>query len=799
MFDLLSDLRQGLRALLKERAQTALIVGTLALAIGATTVGFSFADLAVFRGLPVANPDRAVVLFAVDPRTGNERSYVTLSDFVDYRARSQTTVDLSAFIVDRATLIDRGQASALDVGRVTGEYFTVFGLPAAAGRLLQTGDDAPGAAPVIVLAHAYWSRVLGGDPHVVGTTMQVAGISHTVVGVASPDLEFGTLSIIDAWLPLPIDAAAPRVNRRVRVVGHLREGVSVATAAAELRTIGDQLATEHPETNAGWRARLAPISDAAGGDSFWLIVALLTTCVGLVLIVACANVANVLLVRATARRRDVAIRAALGASRVRIVRQLLIEGLLLSAASAAAAVPVGQALLGLIRSVDTQSGLQQLFFDVHELGFVSLVALSAPLLFALAPALQLARIDVRGELAAGGTRVGSVRHRGRSVLVVLQIAVAAVLLCVSGLAVRTAINVSRVETGLVTAGMLKFSVDLDAQQYPDAEAIPARIADLRSRLASIAGVRAVGVFDRLPVIWGAPTVSLSFDAAPPPSDGSGPWALAAEAQSGSLAAAGIRIIEGRDFRPEEGADAATALMSHTAALRYFGGTRAALGKTMTVVRGEERVTRTIVGVVTDITSGDIELGPQPYIWAPLGAARRVGFLVSGTADAQSLAAAIRQEAQAALPMTPVEELETYDAALYRLVASDFVIIGVLAGFALLALILAAVGLYGVVAFSAQQRRAEFSTRVALGAQTRDVLAIVFGQAFRLLAVGVSVGLAAGLLAATAMRSVFLGVEPLDPVNAIGVVGLLSLVTLAASVVPALRARRVDLVRALRAE
>ena len=429
----------------------------------------------------------------------------------------------------------------------------------------------------------------------------------------------------------------------------------------------------------------------------------------------------------------------------------------------------------------------------------SLVALSAPLLFALAPALQLARIDVRGELAAGGTRAGSPRHRGRSVLVVLQIAVAAVLLCVSGLAVRTAINVSRVETGLVTAGVLKFSVDLDAQQYPDAAAIPARIADLRSRLSSIAGVRAVGVFDRLPVIWGAPTVSLSFDAAPPPADGSGPWALAGEAQSGSLAAAGIRIVDGRDFRPEEDANVEVALLSRTAALRYFGSTEAALGKTMTVVRGADRVTRTIVGVVTDITSGDIERGPQPYVWAPLGAARRVGVLVGGSADAQSLAAAIRREAQAALPMTPVEELEPYDAALYRLVASDFVIIGVLSGFALLALILAAVGLYGVVAFSAQQRRAEFSTRVALGAQTRDVLALVFGHAFRLLAVGVSVGMAAGLLAATAMRSIFLGVEPLDPVNVIGVVGLLGLVTVAASVVPALRARRVDLVRALRAE
>ena len=798
MFDLLTDLRYGLRAAFQERAQTALIVITLALAIGTTTVGFSFADLAVLRGMPINDPDRAVVLFAVDPRTGNDRSYVTLADFADYRARSQTILQLAALDVGRATLIERGQASVLDVGRVTGDYFPIFGLAPRLGRHLQAGDDRPGAPPVVVLSDAYWSRITNRDPNVLGRSLQLGTTSYTVVGIASPTMEFGTLATIDAWVPLAIDPAAPRANRRVRVLGQLKPDATLATAAAEFQAIGDALAREYPATNSGWRARLAPISEAAGASGFWLIVTLLTVSVGFVLAIACANVANILLVRATARRRDVAIRAALGASRFRIVRQLLIEGALLSMASAALAIPVGQGLLSLIRSVDTQSGLQQLFFDIHELGFVSLVALAAPVMFALAPALQLARIDVRGELAAGGTRTVSARSRGRSTLVVMQVALAAVLLCVSGLAVRTAINVSHVEPGLVTDGALKFAIELDAQQYPDAAGIPARLTDLRTRLSSLPGVRDVALFDRLPVIGGAPVVSLMLDATPPPADGSGPWALSTEAHAGSLRAMGVRVIDGRDFLPQE-QTAAVAILGRSAAVRYFGDGRNAVGKTVTVARGGEQTKREIVGVVSDVTSGDIERGPQPYIWLPLSNVRRAGFVVIGSGDPEALSVAIRQTVHAALPTTPVEELETYDAALRRLVASDLVIIGVMAGFAAFALVLAAVGLYGVVAFTAQQRRAEFSTRVALGAQTRDVLSLVFRHAFRLSAAGLTVGMIGGLMAASGMRAVLIGVEPLDPLNVIGVAGLLGVVTLAASLVPALRARRVDLVRALRAE
>jgi putative ABC transport system permease protein len=798
MFDLLTDLRYSLRAAVQERAQTALIVITLGLAIGTTTVGFSFADLAVLRGLPVSDPDRAVVLFAVDPRTGDDRRYVTLADFADYRARSQTTSHLAALINDRATLIERGQASVLDVGLVTDDYFTIFGLAPSLGRHLQAGDDRPGAPPVVVLSDAYWSRVTNRDPAILGRTLQLGSAMHTVVGVASPAMEFGTLATIDAWMPLTIDPAAPRVDRRVRVLGRLKPDVPLATAAAEFQSMGDALASEHPATNTGWRARLAPIAEAAGSANFWLIVALLTVSVGFVLAIACANVANILLVRASARRRDVAIRAALGASRFRIVRQLLIEGVLLSMAGAALAIPVGQGLLALIRSVDTQSGLQQLFFDIHEVGFVGLAALAAPLMFALAPALQLARLDVRGELAAGGTRAVSARTRGRSALVVVQMALAAILLCVSGLAVRTAINVSRIDPGLVTDGAMKFAIELDAHQYPDAAAIPARVSDLRARLTSLPGVRDVAVFNRLPVIGGAPVASLMLDATPPPADGSGPWALSTEAHAGSLPAMGVRVLEGRDFRPEEREASTVALMGRSAAIKYFGDIGSAVGKTITVVRSGEQTRRTIVGVVSDVTSGDIEQGPQPYVWLPLSNVRRVGVAVIGTGDPEALAVAIRQTVHAALPATPVEELETYDAALNRLVASDLVIIGVLAGFAGLALVLAAVGLYGVVAFAAQQRRAEFSTRVALGAQTRDVLSLVFSHAFRLSAVGLAVGMLGGLLAALGMRAVLIGVEPLDPVNVATVVGLLAAVTIVASLVPAIRAARADVVQLLRA-
>jgi putative ABC transport system permease protein len=801
MFDALTDFRHAVRAARKAGSQTVLIVSMLALTIGTTTIGFTFLDLAVLRGMPVDDPDRVVYLFAVDPRTGNDRAYVTQGDFADYRARSRTTENLAAFEYGRGPLIEGGAVTALDIGRATADYFAAMGQSPRMGRYFVDGDDRPGAAPVAVVAHAYWRDVMGADPGVLGRVLQLGRQAHVIVGVAGPEMEFGTLAVIDVWVPLTIETGA-RSARRTRVIGRLAPGRDFAAAAAEFAVIGDGLAREYPDTNAGWRARLAPISEATGGRNFWVIIALFSLAVILVVAIACANVANVLLVRATALGRDVAIRAALGASRLRVVRAIVFEGLLLSVASGLLAVPLAEGLLRIIRSIDGEPALQQLRLDWHELGFIASIVLIAPIIFAVVPARQVARTDVRSALAAGGTRVVSSGRRSRSVLVVAQVALAVVLLITSGLAVRTAINISGADTGLRTEHVVKFELELDAEQYPDPSVVPAALDDVRGRLAALPGIRAVGVFDRLPVIQGGSTASLAIGDETAPADGSGPWALVGRTRAQSLDALGVRLLDGRDLPPDASAAARVALISREAARRYYGGSSAALGKTLTVIHADmPSVPREIIGVVTDTAGGDIALGPQPYVWIDLGDVRRVGFVLAAIdpTHAGTLAPGVRETVRAVLPTTPVERLEGYTAALDRLIASDLVIISMLVGFAGLALVMAAIGLYAVVAYSAGQRRAEFSTRVALGARGADVIRLVVGDAARLLMPGLGIGLAGGLLAGFGMRSALIGVEPMDTFTLTVVIGLLALVTVVASLGPALRASRVDLVTSLRAE
>jgi hypothetical protein len=376
------------------------------------------------------------------------------------------------------------------------------------------------------------------------------------------------------------------------------------------------------------------------------------------------------------------------------------------------------------------------------------------------------------------------------------------MLVTSGLAVRTAMNIKAADTGIRPDHVVKFELELDDEQYPDAGVVAAAIEDVRGRLAGLPGVRAVGVFDRLPVVQGGTTASLSIGGEAAPRDGGGPWALVGRTRAGGLEALGIQLIDGRDLPTDEAAARRGALVGLQTARRYFGGASAALGRTIRVVHPEiAPVVREIVGVVTDVAGGDIAQGPQPYVWITLEHVRRVGFAISVADDAHAarLAPAVREAVHAVVPTTPVERLERYSAALDRLLASDLVIISMLVGFSLLALVMAAVGLYAVVAYTADQRRAEFGTRVALGAGRADVMRLVVGDAARMLFAGLGCGLAGGLLVGYGMRNALIGVEPVDGVTLTTVVVVLALVTILASLVPAVRASRVDLVTSLRAE
>ena len=805
MFDITRDLRTAWRSLARAPGTSALIIATLGVALGATTVGFAFADLAVIRGLPVDDPARGVWLFAVNPRRGNNRALPSLADFADLKQSSRQLERLAAFSQGRATLIEHGRASVLDVTRVTADFFAALGQRPAIGRTIGEGDDRAGAPPVAMLSHRYWQEVYGGSPSAVGRTLQIGRDLHEIVGVTSPEMAFGSLAMVDAWLPLTVDAVVARPAPRVRVLGRLRAAADFDAAAAETAAIGERLAQAHPDTNEGWRQRLVPIREATGGRNFWIVIGLFVLAVALVLAIACVNIGNLLLARATARRRELAVRLALGAPRFRIVRQMLVEGLLLALAGGVLAVPIAAGVLRAIRTVDTDPGLQQVAFDVHELTFIASIAFAGPLLFSLLPALLATRGNLRDGLGAPGTRAVTASARGRSVLVAMQLALAVVLLTVSGLAWRSTVNLLFVETGIRSASLLKFDIAFDLEQYPDEAAVPPAIESLATAIATLPGVQHVGVFDRMLILQSPSATTLSVPGVQAAPGGAKPWAIWNRMRQGSLTAMGVPLLAGEwPTASQHAADARVAVISREAARRYFGSPQAAVGQRLGLIESEgPRAGRVleyqVAGVAGDVITGDPADGMPPRVWTPLGTVRRVSVAVQTAGRPAESSAAVREAAARVIPLIPLEGLEPFDVEAARQESSNLIVLAILAGFALLALLLAATGLYGVVSYAVSRRAAEFATRFALGAQPRDVLGMVLIQSLRLLAAGLGVGLALGLALCVAIQGMFFGVSPLDPLNTAGVILLLTAVTLAAAVIPARRAARTDLTTALRAE
>jgi predicted permease len=495
-----------------------------------------------------------------------------------------------------------------------------------------------------------------------------------------------------------------------------------------------------------------------------------------------------------------AVRLALGAGRFRVARQLCIEGLLLSGAAGALSLPLGELGLRAIRAVDAEPALQQMSIDSHEVLFVSALALLGPLLFSLAPALTALRSDLRSVLHAGSTRVIGAGGRMRATLVVLQLALASMLLVAAGLAVRSQARLAGLDVGLRLDRALTFTASLPEEAYATPASVRAVREALLARIAAIPGVVRAQAADALPVLQDGRLVSLEFDDREPVGAADRPWAHAMAVDDSFLGALDVPLVHGRWLTRDDVERAApVALIGREAASRYYGPIDRAVGRRIAVAdRGGSRALE-IVGVVADVQTRDLERGPQPQLWTPLAEARQVAVVVTTAGEESAIAPAVRRAAAEVAPMVPLERLEPYRAAYRRLRASDYVIIGVFTSFAVLAMTLAATGLYGVVSYAVSQRSSEFGTRFALGAQVMDVIGMVLRQSLRLVVIGLALGLTAGVLLARAMQSALFDVTPVDPANLATVAGLLTAVAIAASVVPALRAARVDVVQALRAE
>ncbi len=795
-FDIRADLRTAFRMLQRNPGTSMLIVATLALAIGAATVGFAFADFALFRGLPVDDTSRVVSVFASDTHGSNPRARVSAPDLIDFRARTTTHVHLSGLREGRVPLIRNGQSQTLTAGYVTANVFPAMGQYASLGRIFQEGEDLPGAAPVVVLAHHYWRDEMQSRADAIGRTLQIGRTFYTVVGVMNPDIEFGNLAETDVWLPLSLSAEEPRDARNLRFIARLKDGVVFEQAAAEMASIGAALAAEHPLTNGGWIMRLVPIRDLTGGQGFWVVVALFLLSMGLLVAIATANVSNLIMVRAASRARALAVRTAMGAQNGRLLRQFVVEGFVLAALGSALSLPVARlGLLG-IATLNPEPAFQQIAIDLHELSFVASLALICPLVFSLASARQIRTPDLRGVLASQGGRGATATMRGRSALVVAQVALAVVLLTASTLAFKSIRFAFGQPLGMAIDRLLIFGLDYNDAVYPNIESARAAAVATRTALEHLPGVARVSTVNALPVLGDSGMLAITIERRASVPGEPSPTAVITGGDANAAQTLGVPLLTGRWW-----ADGMStgAVITRASAERYFGGVESALGRSVAFQLGQDRHAYEVIGVSEDVANTDRTSAPPPRIWIPLPpSSRRMTFIVEGQ-DPAALASGVRTVVAAVAPSVAVENLQTLPDAIARAEASDYAIIVTLGGFAIVALLLATSGLFGVMSYSVSQRTAEFGTRMALGASAGAVIGIVARQCVGLLAAGLVVGLAGGVAVGFAMRGMLFGISPADPGTLAGIVGLLAAVSFVATALPAWRASRIDPVIALRSE
>jgi putative ABC transport system permease protein len=800
---LAQDLRFALRQLVKQRGFAFVVIVTLGLAVGVNTLIFSFVNFFVLRPLPFGDVSRTTIITATHPERDRDRMPASYADFVEWRRDNHSFEDLAGYERRTFNLTGTGEPQRVQGALATASLFALWNLEAVHGRVLLPDDDRRGAPRTVLLAHGFWSRQFASDAGILGRALFLDGEPHVVVGVLTPRIEVGTLGEIDVWTALaPVGDPDDREARVLRVTGRLKPGVALAQAQSELTALTTRQEREHPATNARWSARITPIRRAMSGADTWTVLALLVVAVGLVLAIACANVANLVLARGAARRRETAVRAALGASRARLVVQFLTEGAVLSVLGGALGVALASLGLDAIHAVTFEPFFRLVTIDRRVLAFSAAISLATPLVFGLVPALQAAGRDVVGALKdAGGGAVGvSLRRaRGRNWLVAGQLALALALLLVAGLAVRMALHFQRLQFGFEQRGLLTLRAELPPKRYASDAQVRAFYTQLRERLAGLPSVTGVALGTRRPVLEPLPTLALEVEGAPPAAKEALPWAAREVASEGYFETLRIPIVKGRSFAAQDGPGAEpVTVVNRALADRYFPGTEP-IGKRVRL-GAADAPWLTIVGVAGDVMNAEPREPsvPQAYVSFSQQPARAITLLVR-TSSLDAVVAAARREVAALDPDQPLYDVKTLERAFFEDLASNRVVTGMFAVFAAVALGLACVGLYGLISYAVSQRTREIGVRVALGARRQDILRLVLGQGLRLVAAGLAAGLLLGVGLARVMSSILVGVSATDPVTFVALPLLLGLVGLLATAIPARRAAGYDPAAVLRAE
>jgi putative ABC transport system permease protein len=793
------DVRYGLRQLRRNPGFTVVAVLTLTLGIGANTAIFSLINAVLLTPLPFPHPDRLVQIWEKDPHIGLDQGVVSPYNFLDWQSQSHNFEAMAAYQHEHFSLTGGPLPVGLGGRRVTADFFRVLGVRPMLGRDFLAHEDRPGAGHVAIVSYSTWQNHLDGDPRIVGKAITLDGESYTVIGVMRADFQSSDLGS-DVWTTPGFELKGrSRANHDLFVIGRLKPGVTLAAARSEMDTIAKRLAQQYPDTNPQSGILLVPLLEEIVGNTR-LALLVLWGAVGLVLLIACANVANLLLSRGVARRREFAVRAALGAGRTRLITQLVTESTLLASAGGALGIAVARWGIGTIVRSAAIPRAHGITLDARVLAFTAALSILTAIVFGLAPAFASSAVDLNSALKeSGGVMEASAgKWRLRRSLVVAEIALSVVLLAGAGLLIKSLWLLGRVSPGFNPQGVLGVRFSLPESRYPKGIERAAVFKRVIERLEVVPGVANVGGVNDLPFSGSETSSSFDIEGMPLRSAGEIRQADRRDISPEYFKAMGIPLLKGREFTDQDNADSPNVAIINQDLARKYWPTGDPLGQKIKLYDKDWE----IVGIVGDVKLLDLAAKDKPELYLPCaqsGSPPWMFFAIRSHVRSEALIASLRNAVRDVVPDEPLYGVRTMEERVEASTAPRRLNALLLGVFAALALLLSAVGTYGVISYSVAQRTRELGIRMALGAERADVLSMVTREGLALAGVGVALGVAAALGLTQFLASMLFPVRPADPLTFVFVSLLLVVVAWVSSYIPAHRATKVDPMVALRYE